>query len=220
MVSEPLVLGFDTSAAHCAAALLRGERVLACRVAPMARGQVEQLMPLLEEILQEGGASWRDLAAIGVGVGPGNFTGIRISVSAARGLALALEIPAVGVSLFDALAHGYHGACVTAIRGPADKTYVQVMGGGAAPMICAPGQMPDFPARDASALIAFPDVQTLALAHGLQTRPARYPLPVAIARLAGARRHSVRDAPAPLYLKAADAAPARDSAPVILDDDA
>jgi len=85
LASDGLVLGFDTSAAHCAAALLAGERVLACRAEEMGRGQAERLMPLLEEVLESGGVTWRKLARIGVGTGPGNFTGIRISVAAARG---------------------------------------------------------------------------------------------------------------------------------------
>ena len=55
-------------------------------------------MPLLEDVLAEAGIGWRDLAAIGVGTGPGNFTGVRISVAAARGLALGLGIPAIGVT--------------------------------------------------------------------------------------------------------------------------
>ncbi len=50
-------------------------------------------MPLLEEMLAEAGAAWGDLAPIGVGIGPGNFTGIRISVAAARGLALGAGHP-------------------------------------------------------------------------------------------------------------------------------
>jgi len=70
----------------------------------MARGQAERLMPMLEEMLAQAGHAWRDLAAIGVGTGPGNFTGIRIAVSAARGLSLALGVPAIGVSGFEILA--------------------------------------------------------------------------------------------------------------------
>jgi tRNA A37 threonylcarbamoyladenosine modification protein TsaB len=93
--------------------LLGGGRVLVTRAEEMGRGQAERLIPLLEEVLAEGGVTWRDLARIGVGIGPGNFTGIRISVAAARGLALALEIPAIGVSTFDAIcAGGGHGTAV------------------------------------------------------------------------------------------------------------
>ena len=84
------ILAFDTSFAHCAAALLIGDTVTT-RIDPMARGQVEHLMPMLEEVLAEAGIAWADLDGIGVCTGPGNFTGTRISVSAARGLALGVE---------------------------------------------------------------------------------------------------------------------------------
>lgn len=70
----------------------------------MAKGQAERLFPLLEEVLAEAGLSWSDIDAIGVGIGPGNFTGVRISVAAARGLSLSLGIPAVGVPATEAAA--------------------------------------------------------------------------------------------------------------------
>lgn len=97
------LLAFDTSGTHCAAALLTGDKIVASRHEEIGRGQAERLFPMLEEILIEAGLSWEDLDAIGVGTGPGNFTGIRISVSAARGLSLSLGIPAIGVSGFEAL---------------------------------------------------------------------------------------------------------------------
>lgn len=219
-MSEPLVLGFDTSAAHCAAALLRGSDVLVSRTEAMARGQAERLMVLLEEVLGQAKASWGDLDAIGVGVGPGNFTGIRISVSAARGLALALNIPAVGVSAFQALALGQDGMVFAAVKGPADRTYVQSLDGQfeGPPLICGPDDLPDYPSMLDPRLIGFPSVQALSLRAPLLEAQARYPLAEAIARIAAARRTTATTPPAPLYLKPADAAPARDTAPVILDD--
>ena len=215
-MSEPLILGFDTSAAHCAAALLRGDQLLAERREEMSRGQAERLMPLLEEMLVEQGVSWRDLTAIGVGVGPGNFTGIRISVSAARGLALSLNIPAIGVSTFEALRCGVDGPLIAAVKGPADRTYVQV--GSDAPLLCGPDDMLDeFSCMDTK-LVAYPSVEVLAWnAMQLET-PSGYPLAEAIARKALALRFNETESPAPLYIKAADAAPSRDAPPVMLDD--
>jgi peptide/nickel transport system substrate-binding protein len=61
-----LVLAFDTSAAHCAAALLSGDQLIAERHEPMEKGQAERLMPMLAELLAEAGVAWRDLARIGV----------------------------------------------------------------------------------------------------------------------------------------------------------
>jgi len=82
MRAGPVLLAFDTSAAHCAAAVLAGDAIRVERREPMARGQAERLMPLLEEVLAEAGLGWHDLDALAVGIGPGNFTGIRIAVSA------------------------------------------------------------------------------------------------------------------------------------------
>ena len=70
------ILAFDTSAAHCAAALLTGDRIVADRFEPMAKGQAERLMPMLEDMLAEAGTDWAMLDGIGVGTGPGNFTGV------------------------------------------------------------------------------------------------------------------------------------------------
>lgn len=214
MGSEPLILGFDTSAAHCAAALLSGDRVLAARTEQMDRGQAERLMPLLQEVLTEGGAGWRDLDTIGVGIGPGNFTGIRISVAAARGLALALEIPAVGVSTLDAMALDA-GFVVTAIRAPADMLYSQCPGG--ATVLSALEDMPLPPARAEACVIGYRADEIAARTGGCPAAP-RYPLAEAIARKAKRRRHNDHlVAPAPLYIRAADAAPMREAPPVILD---
>ena len=99
-----MILGFDTSGAHVGTAIFDGTDVPAAHYIDMRKGQAERLMPMIEETLADAKISLSDLTAIGVGIGPGNFTGIRISVSAARGLALALGIPAIGVSLLDALA--------------------------------------------------------------------------------------------------------------------
>ena len=72
MGSEPpLILAFDTSAAHCAAVLVRGDAVLARRDETMDRGQAERLFPMLEELLAEAGARWSDLDGIGVSHGEG-----------------------------------------------------------------------------------------------------------------------------------------------------
>ncbi len=123
------ILAFDTSAAHCAAAVLKDDAICAEYFDIMERGQAERLMPILEEALAEAKVSWRDLDAIGVGVGPGSFTGVRIAVSAARGLALALGIPAIGVSNFeimrDPLGLGANPAEIVSLPAPRDQAYVQ-----------------------------------------------------------------------------------------------
>ena len=192
---DPLVLGFDTSAAHCAAALLSGDRLIASAAEEMAKGQAERLMPLIEEMLAGAGAGWRDLALIGVGTGPGNFTGIRISVAAARGLALSLGIPAIGIGAAEALAYGLPRPCRIVIPGKRDMAIWQDFG-------AAPSQPRQDPLD--------------ALPPGPPVAEPRVSVAEGIARLARERGASPQPRPAPIYLRPADAAPARDRGPVIL----
>ena len=210
MRSEPLVLGFDTSAAQCAAALVRGDTVLAARAEDMAKGQAERLMPLLEEVLAEAGLGWHDLDALGVGTGPGNFTGVRISVAAARGLALGLGIPAVGVSVFEALAQDAPRPVAVALDARRDEAYAQLFTatGAEAPILT--------PAADLADKLAGVPVIGLALPHSAPLAP-RHPLAVAVALVAAAKLGTDQPRPAPLYLRGADAAPPSDPPPVILD---
>lgn len=196
-MAEPLSLGFDTSAAHCAAALLQGDRLLVQLHEDMARGQAERLMPLLQDLLAEAGVTWRDLSVIGCGIGPGNFTGIRISVAAARGLALSLGIPAVGVGLAEALALDLPRPCRVTRIARSGEVIWQDFGPGldSRPRQSAPEDLPPGP----------------------PVLPPLMPLAEATARIALARRDTPDlPRPAPIYLRPADAAPARDRGPVML----
>jgi tRNA threonylcarbamoyl adenosine modification protein YeaZ len=195
---DQLILGFDTSAAHCAAALLRGSDVLVQRQEEMTKGQAERLMPLLEEVLAEAGVTWTDLTALGVGIGPGNFTGVRIAVSAVRALALALKIPAIGISATEAAAWDLPRPCRIIIPARADQVIWQDFTAepqeGSRPQQAATGALPLGPAPAAPAV----------------------PPAVAIAHLAALRANTPAPRPAPLYMRPADAAPARDAPPLIL----
>ena len=91
----------------------------------METGQAEALLPLIEDTLRTANRRLDQLDGIGVGTGPGNFTGVRISVSAARGLALALNRPAFGVTTFEALAHCTPHAASVAITAPDDRVHRQ-----------------------------------------------------------------------------------------------
>lgn len=207
------ILAFDTSAAHCAAALLAGDSCLV-RIEPMPRGQAERLLPLLEDLLAEAGLRWGDLAALGVGVGPGNFTGTRIGVAAARGLALGLGVPAVGVTLFEALALGQDCTVVAdARRGMAHaQCFAEGRATAAAVMVPQDAPLP----FDPGAVMVGDLAELLAPRHGATAMPPLHPLPEAIARIARNRHHHHPARPAPLYLRPADAAPPRAGAPAIL----
>ena len=85
------ILALDTSMGVCSAAVLRtgpSERTMVLREAEMLRGHAEALMPMVEEVLAEAGVAPRDLDTIAATQGPGSFTGVRIAIAAARGLAL------------------------------------------------------------------------------------------------------------------------------------
>jgi tRNA threonylcarbamoyl adenosine modification protein YeaZ len=208
---DALVLGFDTSAAHCAAAVVSGNRLLTARLDEMQTGQAERLMPLLAEVLAEAGAGWRDLAALGVGTGPGNFTGVRIAVAAARGLALGLGIPAIGVTLFDALALDQPPGTLVALDARRGALWL-----GAAGLPPCQATLDSLPpqalGRDVTGHLA----PQIALRTGGRALPQTLPLAAAIARIANARRSLPQPRPAPLYLRPADAAPSSDPPPVIL----
>ena len=100
-----LVLAFDTATDRATTALVDGDEVLGERVS-----RASTLLEDVDALLRQAGAHPQDVTGLAVGIGPGSFTGIRIGLAAARGLALALDVPAAGVSTLDALAAGAPGA--------------------------------------------------------------------------------------------------------------
>ncbi|MDB5361504.1 MAG: tsaB [Rhodospirillales bacterium] len=81
-------------------------RIAAERFAAMERGQAEALLPMIRDVMAEAGMDWASVQAIATTVGPGSFTGVRLGLSAARGLALASERPIISLTAFEALAAG------------------------------------------------------------------------------------------------------------------
>ncbi|MEE8444838.1 MAG: tRNA (adenosine(37)-N6)-threonylcarbamoyltransferase complex dimerization subunit type 1 TsaB, partial [Alphaproteobacteria bacterium] len=98
------LLAFDTAAGACSAALWADGRILAQESAEMARGHAERLMPMIASVMDRAGLAFGDLDAYAVTVGPGAFTGLRVGLAAARGLALAGDRPVLGVGTLEALA--------------------------------------------------------------------------------------------------------------------
>src|SRR6185437_8239338 len=97
------VLAFDCSGASCSAAVVIDDRPVAQRFVSMERGHAETLLPMIETVLREAALTPAALDLLAVTVGPGSFTGLRIGLAAARGLALARKLPAIGLPSFDAV---------------------------------------------------------------------------------------------------------------------
>jgi tRNA threonylcarbamoyladenosine biosynthesis protein TsaB len=104
-----LLLALDTAGPNCAVAVARlgpgGAAILARADERLGRGHAERLPPMVDETLAAAGVTYADLERIAVTTGPGSFTGVRVGIAFARGLALALDIPVVGIGTLHALAH-------------------------------------------------------------------------------------------------------------------
>jgi tRNA threonylcarbamoyl adenosine modification protein YeaZ len=131
------ILAIDTALEACSAAVLDSElgAVTAHESLPMQRGHAEALMPLIARVMEQGKLAFAALDRIAVTVGPGSFTGLRVGIAAARGLALAAAKPAVGLSTLAAFAAPFIAAddtqaVVAAVDARHDHVYLQVFGPG------------------------------------------------------------------------------------------
>jgi tRNA threonylcarbamoyladenosine biosynthesis protein TsaB len=131
-----LILAIDTALDACAAVVLDTGtgKVIAQESQAMKRGHAEALMPLVARVMKESGVGFAALDRIAATTGPGSFTGLRVGLSAARGIALAANKPAVGITTLAAYAaphvseHGEH-PIVSAIDARHDHVYLQVVSG-------------------------------------------------------------------------------------------
>lgn len=205
-----MILALDTCLAACSVAVLDGDVVRAARSEPMTRGHQERIAVLAREVMAEAGVTFAELTRIAVTVGPGSFTGLRVGLSFAKGLATALAIPCVGVNTLEALAASANATGLVAgvLDAKMGQVYLQVFEGGKA--LIAPDALevgvaaarlaelwsggPATLVGSGAPLVAevLPDATVLTLA---------YPDPVAVARLAAARP-APGHSPRPLYLRA------------------
>lgn len=232
-MTSPVILGFDTSGHHCAAALYWGDNQIAQITENMSKGQAERLIPMLQALLDQEGFTWTDLDAVAVGVGPGNFTGIRIGVSAARGLALGLDIPAIGVSSFELLRGATstrdHPPQLVSLPAPRSTNYLQRFNNGQASappshVTVSPQGLADYHlpadtgiigdnARELASLLSSPRQG----GHLASFERSLQNIPETLVRIAADKfAQGTNGAPAPLYVRDADAAPPRDAPPTIL----
>jgi tRNA threonylcarbamoyladenosine biosynthesis protein TsaB len=229
------VLALDTATPDTVVGLLAGDGPAAERrhvPAPGARpGHVEEVLGLAQALLAEAGLSWADVDRIGVGVGPGTFTGLRIGVASARALAQAAGAELVPVSTLQALSAGAAGeergdravlACLDARRGEACVAAWRGAERLIAPAAVAPGRLGALAAglrtdpRGAAPLAAGDG----AIRFREQLEPAGFEVPAdgsplhrvradALCRLALAATPVAREALVPEYVRAPDAVPKR-----------
>jgi tRNA threonylcarbamoyladenosine biosynthesis protein TsaB len=216
------VLAIDTALAACSAAVLdtAHNNVIASESVPMARGQAEALIPLIARVMARTALDFADLDRLAVTTGPGSFTGLRVGIAAARGIALAARKPAVGVSTLSAyaaphLADDAAARVVAAIDARHDHVYLQVFGPGGA-IVVEPRLAPI-----ADAVRAAAEAPTRIVGSAAQAVADRLPADAAVllrvdasaapditwvARI-GAVLPEGQSPPKPQYLRAPDAQP-------------
>ncbi|MDE2486882.1 MAG: tRNA (adenosine(37)-N6)-threonylcarbamoyltransferase complex dimerization subunit type 1 TsaB [Alphaproteobacteria bacterium] len=129
-----MVLGLDTCLATCSVAVTDGQRVLASAREAMARGHQERLAPMVQALMADAGLPLASIERVGVTIGPGSFTGLRVGVAFAKGMASALAIPAVGIGALEAIAAEAAGLVFVAIDARRGQVYAQAFEDGHALM--------------------------------------------------------------------------------------
>jgi tRNA threonylcarbamoyladenosine biosynthesis protein TsaB len=99
------ILAVDTSTENCSVALMMGDEIISrCEYAP--REHTTKILPMVDTVLAEGGVKLTQLDALAFGRGPGSFTGVRIGIGIAQGLAFGADLPMVGISTLMTMAQG------------------------------------------------------------------------------------------------------------------
>jgi tRNA threonylcarbamoyladenosine biosynthesis protein TsaB len=216
------VLAIDTALEACSAAVLDTEQggILASESIAMTRGHAEALMPLLARVMHDSGLTFLALDRIAVTVGPGSFTGLRVGVAAARGIAVAAGKPAVGLTTLAAFAAPYIATddmtpLLAAIDARNEQVYMQLFGTGGRPLTqprLASLRDAVRAAESGPARIVGSAAALVAAAWPTTDRPppvvdpARAPVIDWVAHLGAAAAQALA-LPKPLYLRAPDAQP-------------
>lgn len=222
-----LILAIDTALDACAAAVLDTDsgQLIAQGTLAMQRGHAEALMPLLARVMQSAQLSFSALDRFAVTTGPGSFTGLRVGISAARGLALAADKPAVGVTTLSAYAaaivsRNKPAPVVSAIDARHDHVYFQIVAGDGSQLVRPKVAAIDDVIHDAMAASRFGAPHLVGNAANLLAErwPADAAAPVAVDALPapaiawvawlGAAADPKTAPPRPFYLRAPDAKPA------------
>ncbi len=201
-----LTLVIDTSLNACSAALFDGDRALAQSVEAMARGHQERLGVMVADLFDAAGAAPRDLGHIGVTLGPGSFTGLRVGLSFAKGLGVGLGLAPKGIGTLEALAcHAdlMGEARLSVIDGGRGQIYVQLFTPENYGAPLSLGAESDFTPFESVSVLTGPGAPLLA-AHvpGASIYPQDWPTTHALNRLTHSPGHEHLT---PIYMREADA---------------
>jgi tRNA threonylcarbamoyladenosine biosynthesis protein TsaB len=203
-----MILSIDTCLGASSVAVIDGERVLAARSEPMTRGHQERIGIIAREAAAEAGVAFTHLDRIGVTVGPGSFTGLRVGLAFAKGLATALSIPCVGVTTLETLAYGAEGFVAAVLDARMGQVYIQIFADGAALMAPdalgvgeAAARLAELYSGGPATLIGSGAPLLADALSGANVLTPAAPDSVAVARLAAARP-APSHSPRPLYLRA------------------
>lgn len=212
------ILAFDTATAATSIAISADGKIVHAETRPMSRGHAETLAPMVENALAATGLAFRAIDRIAVTRGPGSFTGVRIGLAFARGLALALDIPVIAPTtlavLAEAMADG-RSPVVAVLDTKRGTIYRQAFSADGAPLtepeVCRPedadrGIPPDLAIHvigDCAGAVA----EVLVRRQIVGVRSTR-PDPVVLACLAARPDTSDRSPPTPLYIGQPQAVPA------------
>ncbi|CAN5183055.1 tRNA (adenosine(37)-N6)-threonylcarbamoyltransferase complex dimerization subunit type 1 TsaB [soil metagenome] len=204
-----IVLALDTCLNACSAAVVRDGQTLAARFEPMSRGHQERLALMVQETMAEAGLAFSAIDRIGVTVGPGSFTGLRVGLAFAKGLALALGRPLIGVGSLEALGADTTGLAVAIADARRDQAYWQGFSGGVPmtpPTASAVVDIVDWLTEQGGpASLTGPGVSLISSQlPNLKAIPRVGPSPETIARLAAAASPPLAP-PRPIYLRTPDA---------------
>lgn len=188
-----LLLAIDTAAPRLQLAVLFDDDRVDTLSEDMATGQAERLFPALAELLARNSANYAALTRIAVTTGPGSFTGLRIGLSAARGLGLALNVPVIGIPSLLALSlQARCDAVAVLLDARRDEAYIQTFSG------------PGIPIRE-PALLPMDEARRL-VPHGAQTITSPFVDIAALARFAATADPALYP-PEASYIRGADAKP-------------
>ena len=218
------ILAIDTATSSCSVALWWDGTVVSARKEKMSRGQAEALGPMIHNVLEEARVMAKDLDLLAVTVGPGAFTGLRIGLATARGIALAAHIPCLGLTTTEVIAHGVkasvwqQGTLLVALDSKRKDIYVQAFQIGLEPIkeACAidPAILGEWLLSVPGPFYVVGDARlqaTSALVEAghepIVIESPEYPDGSVLAELASQRwtRGDILKAPLPLYLRPPDA---------------